>query len=327
MGLCCCKGVETNPETQRFQKIPDKFNTIEEVQKALRQAGLEACQLIVGIDFTKSNTWTGEVSFNGKPLFVPDDYDAAVSTGQNLHSIHGPPNPYLSAISLIARTLEDFDDDHLIPCYGFGDSTTGESSVFSLYPGNRPANGLQALVQRYRELVPHVSLSGPTSFAPLIRQAMRHVYHNGMEFHLLLIIADGQISSTCMQETMRAIEEASMFPISIVLIGVGDGPWDAMRYFDDSLPSRQWDNFQFVEFDRVLKLSASIAEERREASFALNALMELPDQYKIAEHLTGTSAQERVKDIVASIPPSILKDPPMHFSAERDLPSAPPPFL
>ena len=223
--------------------------------------------------------------------------------------------------------MEDFDDDHLIPCYGFGDSTTGESSVFSFYPGNRPAKGLQALVQRYRELVPHVSLSGPTTFAPLIRQAMRHVYHNGMEFHLLLILADGQISSTCMQETMRAIEEASMFPISIVLIGVGDGPWEAMHYFDDSLPSRQWDNFQFVEFNRVLRLSASIAEQRREASFALNALMELPDQYKIAEHLIGKSAQERVRNIVATIPPSILVDPPHPFIEQNDQPSAPPPFL
>ena len=260
-------------------------------------------------------------------LFSIDDPDSVVFSGQNLHSIHGPPNPYLNAVSLIARTLEDFDDDHLIPCYGFGDMTTTASSVFSFYPGNQPANGLQALVHRYRELVPYVSLSGPTSFAPLIRQAMRHVYHTGMDFHLLLILADGQISSSCMEETMRAIEDASMFPISIVVIGVGDGPWKTMRHFDDSLPSRRWDNFQFVEFNRILNATSSVTEERREASFALNALMELPDQYKIAEHLIGMAAQERVKDIVASIPPSILKDPPVHFSEWRELPTAPPMLL
>ena len=310
MGLCSSKKTQTSEAGQRFQRIPDRFETIEEVQKALRQEGLEACQLIVGIDFTKSNMWTGEHTFNGKFTDTASVGIDAVFTGQSLHSITGPPNPYLTSLSLIARTLESFDDDQLIPGYGFGDETTGMTSVFSFHPGNQPSTGLQSLVQRYRELVTHVQLSGPTSFAALIRQAMRQVYDSGMQFHLLLILADGQISSSCRQDTMQAIVEASMFPISIVLIGVGDGPWETMHYFDDELPSRQWDNFQFVEFNRIMNGSASIRDQRREASFALNALMELPDQYKTAQYLVGYAAKTRVQRIVASIPPTILKNPP-----------------
>lgn len=64
---------------------------------------------------------------------------------------------------------QPFDDDKMIPVFGFGDKKTGDKSVFSFYPDNRACHGFQEVLQRYNELTPQIEMAGPTSFAPVIR--------------------------------------------------------------------------------------------------------------------------------------------------------------
>merc|ERR1719213_912366 len=49
-----------------------------------------------------------------------------------------------------------------------------------------------------------------------------------------------------------------------------------MGEFDDLLPQRRFDNFQFVYFNTVFR---KYPKETRDAAFAVHALMEIPEQY------------------------------------------------
>ena len=84
--------------------IQDRFSTLSQVTQAIRQAGVESCSLIIGIDFTLSNIQQGQRTFGGR----------------SLHAIQpNLLNPYQRVILAMGETLESFDDDGLIPAFGY----------------------------------------------------------------------------------------------------------------------------------------------------------------------------------------------------------------
>lgn len=121
---------------------------------------------------TQSNAWQGKETFDGR----------------NLHDVRGSPNPYETVLKAIAAPLERVGTDHKIHAYGFGDGASSSFhasasathahfaarcegfQVFSLFEHNVPASGYTALLHRYRQVVPHVKMAGPTNYAPVIQQ-------------------------------------------------------------------------------------------------------------------------------------------------------------
>ncbi|CAM9437747.1 unnamed protein product [Discosporangium mesarthrocarpum] len=221
---------------------------------AMEEAGMESASVVIGVDFTRSNEWRGARTFGGKCM----------------HDTRGPKkNPYEEVLYAVGHALAPVNRSGQIWCYGFGDEVSRDKSVFGFMPNDSPCDGLDQA--RGKEgIAGAVTLSGPTSFAPIIRKALDLVEDSGGLYHCLVIIADGEVTKE--GETAKAIVEASSFPLSIIMVGIGDGPWDRAREFDNHLPKRKFDNFRFIDHQSMKKKTPE--------GVALAALAEVPTQYK-----------------------------------------------
>ena len=184
---------------------------------------------MLGIYLTASNEWQGRLTFSRNSL-------------HKLHPVRPSQifNPYQKVFNIIGKSLQPFTEAGHVFAYGFGDVLTQDTAVSNIMGEESAAcRDFREVLVRYNEMLKEVVLSGPTSFAPIIRRSMEHVRESGNKFHILVIIADRQLEDE--GPTVSAIIEASKLPLSIVLVGVGDGSWDIMEEFDDHLSGRKFE--------------------------------------------------------------------------------------
>jgi hypothetical protein len=255
---------------------------LDETVAQLRAAGLASSQLAVFVDLTSHNKTQGARSFGGR----------------GLHDVSDPasPNPYQQVIAVLTRALAPFDSDGLIPLYGFGCSQSLGKAVVPLHlagsvgaPGSdepeRFCKGLTHVVAAYSRRMASgaVKFKGPTSFGPAIRKTIElSVASGARELTICLILACSQVEARIATEA--ALVDASEHPIAIVVVGVGDGPFDDMARLDDDVGSRRFDNLTFVEFEKV-KAECSRTGAPLSAALALACLAEIPDVVAACERL------------------------------------------
>lgn len=216
-------------------------------------------------------------------------YIAMDFTGSNGHptspkSLHymnpsGQYNEYQKGILAVGSILELYDKDKKIPFYGFGakwpsNGLTSVSHCFPLTgnPGNPYADEISGVFKIYQNVLPLLELYGPTNFSPCIRAATDAVKQSTGKFcySVLLIITDGMISDAT--ETVDALVEASNYPMSVIIVGVGNEDFTQMEYLDadkgglrGKYGAAKRDIVQFVEFNRfqgnVNSLGAAVLKE------------------------------------------------------------------
>lgn len=224
--------------------------------------------LYLGIDFTSSN--------------------GVVTDPKSLHYVdpsnHDKMNAYQSAIFSAADILLEFDSDKMVPVYGFGANlnfptlkSTGASHCFPCsgltQPGAEEVFNITGIFDIYNFAIKHISLNGPTLFAPIFTKVLASCKEKYLEnpdnYCFFMIITDGEIHD--FDKTADVIVEACDYPISIVILGVGEESFQRMKDFDEGnftdtkgrKPKR--DIVRFVKFNEFKNsrtaLSAEILKE------------------------------------------------------------------
>ncbi len=181
-----------------------------------------------------------------------------------LHYLNsGQRNDYEKAISSILSILGKYDTDKRYPVWGFGAKYDGEiQHCFQCGEADEHV-GVHGVLQAYRAVFKSgLIMSGPTVFDSVIKTAgaqavdaqQRAKARGGQCYTVLLILTDGSVSDP--QSTARSLEEVCGAPLSVVIIGIGNADFGAMRFLDDfSTRSGKRDIVQFVQFNQYSKNS------------------------------------------------------------------------
>lgn len=243
---------------RQYGYIPDQFTDLGQVSEALKSSGMPSCELAVVLDFSGDNETQGRSTF----------------FGEHLHRIildRPNPNPYQYTLFMLAKTMMAFDSDNQVPLYGAWEELE-KPVVFPL-----ATCALAELLDAYNQVTPKINTSGALSWKAVIDCAINLVIST-QKYHILFVITCGALRNVA--ELREALVLASRYPLSVVAIGVGDGPFDALQQVDDEpIPDRLFDNFNFVTLADIF--SAKFPD----IAFALAALQEIPSQYSAIRQL------------------------------------------
>ena len=258
--------------TARIQYyLKKKVSYLDKLSKNKIQINLE-----IAIDFTKSN----------RP---PND----PSSNHFINSIN--LNDYEKAIKSCGEILSPYDADQLFPVYGFGgippilngQPNNEVSHCFNInFEENAEIHGLNKILEKYRESLYRVKLSGNTKFSFVLKKVISNINKdlkykkNENHYYILLILTDGVVND--MKETIDLIVEASYLPLSIIIVGIGNEDFTFMEQLDgDEIPltnskgeQRKRDIVQFLRFNNFKKNNAIDFG----TDFAEEVLKEIPTQ-------------------------------------------------
>jgi len=151
---------------------------------------------------------------------------------------NGRLNDYEQAIQTVGSILDPYAFERKFALFGFGGiprfaGGTSVSHCFNLTGTSDPiAIGFGSMFELYRKALLGTSLSGPTYFSHVLKVVLDYMKMNMQlpMYHILLILTDGAIHD--MRETKDLIVECSNYPLSIIIVGIGNADFSNMVALD-----------------------------------------------------------------------------------------------
>lgn len=149
---------------------------------------------------------------------------------------------YQSCMVEFASQILNYDKVKMIELYGFGAIIDEKYKNQPQIPAGIRSNyvnhcfnlnfkehpgvfGIESLLKTYTECIPRLEMLGPTCLGPVFRNILKSVktaYQNSSvpPYYVELILTDGDIHD--LKETIDIIVEASKYPVSFIVIGIGN---------------------------------------------------------------------------------------------------------
>ena len=225
---------------EEFQEKKVKIKT-EELKNGITEninfSNIDNLKIKISSDEIESNNFI-KLLKKGLNLDLSIAIDFTCSNGfpyedDSLHKIKdGFINNYEKAIREHYKIISTYNKKDKYDVYGFGADINNEfKEIFNINGTDDPSiMGIENIIKEYKKTVNNVEFSGGTYFAPIIKKMNRKLEVNkdkNLYYHILLIISDGEICD--INETIESIIEISKFPISFIIIGIGDDVTSDMK--------------------------------------------------------------------------------------------------
>lgn len=257
----------------------------DKIGKLVDAQGQEFGELVVDKLFERFDYDLKDYLHAGLKLEVHVAIDFTASNGpyKNPMSLHHLSkrnqltNEYTLAIEKIVGPLLFLSQNNRVKVSGFGAKVEGRNSDYFFLGGEaeKYVNGVDGILQAYRNIVPKVEFFGPTNFASSIRntqmQAREDYRTTHWNYKVLVIFTDGILNDV--EDTRTIVASCSNDPVSILIVGVGNEDFKEMKVLDGDdrkLKGSTRDLVQFMKFREYAGLTG-----KKMARVALN---ELPTQ-------------------------------------------------
>ncbi|KAJ1350389.1 Copine protein 5 [Parelaphostrongylus tenuis] len=228
------------------------------------------------------------------------------------------------AIRAIGGILRDYTPNRLFPAFGLGAKippTFHESHEFHLnFEVDPTCRGLDGIIDAYRKAQAVVSPMKTSKFAPIVSLATRMSHQSGfrgLHYHVLVIFTRG--TPTDIKELSVALTAASNAPLSVVVVGIGDGDFSHLQKLATKRKEGTRACLQFVSIAGLVEKRVSPAENR--SRIAQKALCAIPQQMTEFMHAANIAAKPPIQVCRSPLfhSSSLIPDRPTQFLFEGPL--------